>query len=84
MKLTEVKEYFKNRLKHAPNCAEEYQTAIEALEELEEYRATMQSPDDIHRMQEEFYKLAVKNNELEKQILMLKGEGANEKCFNKH
>lgn len=84
MKLTEVKEYFKNRLKHAPNCAEEYQTAIEVLEELEEYRATMQSPDDIRRMQEEFYKLAVKNDELRKQILLLKGEGTNEKCFNEH
>ena len=75
MKLTEVKEYFKTRLKHAPNCAEEYQTAIEALDELEAYRATMQSPADIHRMQEEFYRLAVKNDELRKQILMLKGEG---------
>ena len=42
--------------------------------ELEAYRATMQSPAGIRRMQEEFYQLAVKNNELEKQILMLKGE----------
>ena len=44
----------------------------------------MQTPAGIRRMQEEFYQLAVKNNELRKQILLLKGEGTNEKCFNEH
>ena len=71
MTIDELKAYFKTRIKHAPNCAEEYQTALDILDELEEYRKTMQSPSDVRRMQEEFYKLAVKCNEQEKQILSM-------------
>lgn len=73
MTIDELKAYFKTRIKHAPNCAEEYQTALDILDELEEYRKTMQSPDDIRRMQEEFFNLAVRCNEQEKQILLMNG-----------
>lgn len=48
------------------------------LKELEAYRNTAQSPDDIMRMQERFYELAVENNALRKELEELKGKN-NEK-----
>lgn len=72
--LNHVREYFKNRIKHAPNCYEEYSFALSALDELEAYRNTAQSPDDIIRMQERFYELAVENNTLRKELEERRGE----------
>lgn len=78
MTLNEVREYFKNRLRHAPNCYEEYRCALSALDELEAYRNTAQSPDDIIRMQERFYELSVERNTLKKELDELKGADRNE------
>lgn len=73
MTLNEVREYFKNRLRHAPNCYEEYRYALSAFDEIEAYRNTAQSPNDIIRMQEEFFKLSVERNALKKELDKLKG-----------
>lgn len=82
MSINELRECFKSRLKHAPEFCEEYKYALSILDEVEAYRKTMQSPEDVIRMQEKFFELSVECNGLKEEIKRLKGTGDNAKDKN--
>ena len=52
------------------NTAEEYNTAIDVVEELEAYRASMLTPDKVEEMKGRIFELSVENDRLR----FMKGE----------
>ena len=70
MTLTELKQFLNKAKHHNPYCAEEYNTAIDAVEELEAYRASMLTPDKVEEMKGRIFELSVENDRLR----FMKGE----------